>query len=89
MFELHLRSGQVVAFDGRILEVFNPGWPSQRLHIAHLGELDIAEAADGDHEVTLDDTDVTLAFAREEARARARLLAAIADAQDPPARLAR
>jgi hypothetical protein len=67
MLELRLRSGEIVAFDGRILEVFAPSGAVERLHIVH-GEATRAALA-------------RLHFAREEAPARARLLAAIEQAQ--------
>jgi hypothetical protein len=82
MLELRLRSGQVVAFDGRVVEVFAEGGPSRRFHLAQLGQIEAAEAANGVNAVALEDGAVTLAFAREEAPACARLLAAIAHARE-------
>jgi len=67
MLELRLRSGEIVNFDGRILEVFASSGGVERLHIAH-GEAMRAALA-------------RLQFARHEAPARARLLAAIEQAQ--------
>jgi hypothetical protein len=86
MLELHLRSGQVVAFDGRVVEVFAEGEPSRRFHLAQLGPLEAVEATGGANEVALEDGTVTLVFARGEAPARTRLLAAIAEAQAALAR---
>lgn len=81
MLEVRLRSGQVVAFDGRVVEVFSEGGPSRRFHLAHLDAIEAAEAADGSSTVELADGTVTLAFAAEEAPACARLLAAIVQAR--------
>jgi hypothetical protein len=81
MLELHLRSGQVVAFDGRVVEVFADGGPSRRFHVAQVDTVEAVEAVDGASTVALQDGAVTLAFAREEAPASARLLAAIAEAR--------
>lgn len=81
MVELHLRSGQVVAFDGRVVEIFHGGRTSGRLHLAQLPELRAVEKEDGVREISLADAGVTLAFAREEGPACARLLAAIAEAR--------
>jgi hypothetical protein len=81
MLELHLRSGTVAAFDGRVVEVFGERDPSRRFHIAQLSAPEAVESADGGRTVTLDDGTTTLSFAREEAPACARFLAAIADAR--------
>ena len=81
MLELRLRSGMVVAFDGRVVEVFGEQQPSRRFHVANLGTPETRDAADGLRTVTLDGGDVTLAFAPEEAPACARLLASIAEAR--------
>jgi hypothetical protein len=86
MLEVQLRSGQVVAFDGRVLEVFADGMASRRFHLAQLSRLEAVEAADGAHDVVLEEGAVTLAFAPEEKPACARLLAAVADAQAQLAR---
>jgi hypothetical protein len=81
MLEVQLRSGQVVAFDGRVVEIFAEGGPSRRFHLGQLGTVESVETADGAHTVALGDGAVTLAFAREEGPACARLLAAIAASQ--------
>ena len=86
MLEVHLRSGQVVAFDGRVVEVFAPGAASRRFHLARLGSLDPTEEPGGGRSVALEDG-VTLAFAREEAPACTRFLAAVASARDASARV--
>lgn len=65
MLELRLHSGQVIAFDGRVLEVFADGETSRRFHVAQLPPLE----------------ELALEFAPEEAPARNRLLAALADAR--------
>ena len=81
MLELRLRSGQVVAFDGRVVEVFADGRPSARFHVAQLSTIEAVGGADGAKTVALEDEAVTLAFASEEAPSCARLLAAIAEAR--------
>jgi hypothetical protein len=86
MLELRLRCGQVVAFDGRVLEVFAEVGPSSRYHLDQLDTIDVVEAADGGSTVDLEHGAVTVAFAREEAPACARLLAAIADSRGALAR---
>lgn len=81
MLEVRLRSGQVVAFDGRIVEVFAEGGPSDRFHLAQLAAVQAVEAEDGGSTIELEEGSVTLAFSPEEAPACARLLAAIEHAQ--------
>jgi hypothetical protein len=80
MLELNLRSGQVVAFDGRVLEVFADGDASRRFHVAQLEGADPVEAVDGARVLSLDDG-TAVAFAPEEAPACARLGAAISEAR--------
>jgi len=87
MLELNLRSGQVVAFDGRVVEVFVDGEPSRRFHLAQLSAADAVEAADGARTLALDGGIVNISFAREEAPACARLLAAITEARAAVERL--
>jgi hypothetical protein len=81
MLELNLRSGHVVAFDGRIVEVFLNGEPSRRFHIAQLRGPDTLEAVDGGRTLAFGDTSFDVPFAREEAPACARLVAAIDEAR--------
>jgi len=81
MLELRLRSGQVVAFDGRVVEVFAEREPSRRFHVAQLRASEPVETTDGGRALVLEQGGVALSFAREEAPACARLLAAIADAR--------
>ena len=80
MVELRLRSGEIVSFDGRILEVFPRAGPGERLHVARLEPARAAED-DGGSTVTFGGADLRVRFAREEAPACARLLAAIAQAR--------
>jgi hypothetical protein len=75
VLEVSLRSGQVVAFDGRVVEVFAAGEPSCRFHVGGLGEAAAVASADGSSTLTLGCAHVV--FAREEAPACARLLAAL------------
>ena len=86
MLELRLRSGTVIAFDGRIVEVFAEHMPSLRFHIAQLTATDSVETADGARTLTLGAGMEALSFAREEAPACARLLAAIDEARAALAR---
>ena len=36
MLEAHLESGQIVSFDGRVLEIFDPPASSRRFHVTQL-----------------------------------------------------
>ena len=81
MLELRLRSGTRVAFDGRIVEVFDGLGPSMRFHVAQLRVSSPEDTGDGGRAVSLGEPGVTLAFDGDEAPACARLLAAIGDAQ--------
>jgi len=85
MLELRLHSGQIVSFDGRVLEIFGPVGGSKRLHIANI-DSDQTLEPDGSSTVTLAACQV--GFTCGEAPARDRLLAAIAAARDADARLA-
>jgi hypothetical protein len=80
MLELRLRCGQVVSFDGRVVEVFGAGGPSTRFHIEQLEAPEPVEAPDGGLVLALENGSATLLFAREEAPACARLVAALAAA---------
>ena len=84
MLELRLHSGQIVTFDGRILEVFAPDGAAERAHIAHI-EAGHATDPDGTSVVTV--AGCSVEFGAAEATARDRLLAAIADAQLADAQL--
>lgn len=81
MLEVRLRSGTVVAFDGRVVEIFVAREPSRRFHIAQLSVPAAVDSVDGARTLAFENEGVTLSFAREEAPACARLLAAIADAR--------
>ena len=76
MLELALKSGQVVAFDGRIVEVFPDEGTSTRLHVAHL-----RVAENGESAIRLEPGGVVLRFDGSERPALDRLLAAIAASQ--------
>ena len=86
MLELRLRAGTVIAFDGRVLEIFDTTDASRRFHIAQLSATESVETADGGRTLALGEGSVILAFARDEAPACARLFAAIAEAQAALAR---
>ena len=80
MLELRLRSGQIVTFDGRIVEVFgSDGGPGARLHIAKVDPARVVEP-DGSSSLSLTRR-ASLRFTPEEAPACERLLAALADAR--------
>jgi len=85
MLELRLRSGAVVDFDGRILEVFDLG-PGRRFHVARLDDPLVAEHADGSRTVTLENGAVSLHFERDETPACNRLLVALAGARSAATR---
>jgi hypothetical protein len=80
VLELSLRSGQVVAFDGRVVEVFGADEPSCRFHVARLSAPAPVASDDGSSTLALGCARIT--FAREEAPACARLLAALARARE-------
>jgi hypothetical protein len=82
MLELRLRSGQVVSFDGRIVEVFAQGRPSERFHVAQLAvpTPTPVEADAGACTLGFEEGAARLFFAREEAPACSRLVTAIAEA---------
>jgi len=87
MLELRLRSGQIVSFDGRIVEIFaSNGGAGMRLHIAKLDPTHAVEP-DGSSTVALTGDGLRLHFRAEEAAARERLLNAIADARRADARI--
>jgi len=82
MLELRLRSGQVIAFDGRVVELFAEGEPSRRFHVEQVALREAVTAPDGEVTVELENVPVKLRFAREEAPACARFLNVLADARD-------
>jgi hypothetical protein len=86
MLELRLRSGEIVAFYGRILEVFAPSGIGARLHVAQIEAAGTVKA-NGAAIVTFRGSRARLHFTREEAPAYARLLAAIHQAQRADAAL--
>jgi hypothetical protein len=87
MLELRLRSGQIVTFDGRIVEVFaSNGGGGRRLHIAKLDPTQAFER-DGSSTVALAGDGLQLHFRAEEVAARDRLLNAIVDARRADARV--
>jgi hypothetical protein len=80
VLEQQLRSGDIVTFDGRILEVFPASGRCERLHVAHVEPVRVVDD-DGASRVTFGGAQVGVRFAREEAPACARLLAAISEAR--------
>jgi hypothetical protein len=86
MLELRLRTGAVVAFDGRILEVFDGG-SGRRFHLTQLGTPEVVRHAEGSQTLTVPGTDLSIRFARAEEPACTRLLIALADAQAADERL--
>ena len=81
MLELHLNCGQVVSFDGRVVEIFEERKASARFHIEQLDAAEPVETPDGTLTLALENGTVTLLFAREEAPACDRLLAALSEAR--------
>jgi hypothetical protein len=81
MIEAQLHSGQIVTFDGRVLEIFEAARSSRRHHLAQLA----APRFDGDPEagytLTLDGASEELRFAGHELPIAKRLLAAIGRSQ--------
>jgi hypothetical protein len=87
VLELRLRTGTVVAFDGRVVEVFAGESGSTRLHVSQLTEPTVADGENGEHVVRLRPSSVELRFAASEANARRRLLVALEEARAADARL--
>lgn len=81
MIELCLDAGPVVAFDGRILEIFQTTGGSSRFHVTQLDDPESFVGDDGTRSLSFAGGSLTLKFAREEAPACERLLAAIAAAR--------
>jgi hypothetical protein len=81
MLELRLRSGTIVSFDGRVLEVFDGAGGSRRYHVTGLSAPRLVEAADGTTHIELEEPPLCLPLARSENPACARLIAAIEQAR--------
>ena len=86
MIELSLRSGAVVAFDGRILEIFSTDYPRGRFHVAQLGPPRLIERPGGSTEVCFDGWPQGITFAAAESPSAVRLLALLAEAHDAVSR---
>jgi len=80
MLELRLRSGMVVSFDGRVLEVFDGGG-SRRYHVTGLSAPLLLDGPDGTARIELDEPPLQLPVAPSERPACARLVAAIDQAR--------
>ena len=83
MLEAHLQSGQIVSFDGRVLEIFQPSQSSGRYHFDQLAAPVLSETADGGCELMLGDVPGLLAFARHELLLARRLVTALAPQSRP------
>jgi hypothetical protein len=81
MLEVRLDSGAVVAFDGRVLEVFDAGGESHRFHIARLPIPRLVEGPDGSSKIELGTRDLMLDLVGSETSACRRLIAAIEQAR--------
>ena len=81
MLELRLRSGAIATFDGRIIEIFAPSGACERLHVVQVEAVVRVDAEGASAVAFVGGRVAQLRFAREEAPARARLLAAIAEAK--------
>jgi hypothetical protein len=81
MLELRLRSGAVVAFDGRVLEIFGALGGSRRYHVARMSTPRLVEEPDGQGQIMLDDLNLALDIARSETPACKRLIAAVEQAR--------
>jgi hypothetical protein len=81
MLELRLRSGTVVSFDGRVLEVFDRAGGSRRYHVTGLSAPRLVEGPDGSPQIELEEPPLRLALASCESPACARLIAAIEQAR--------
>jgi hypothetical protein len=81
MLELRLRSGTVVSFDGRVLEVFDGAGGSRRYHVTGLSAPLLLDGPDGTAHIELEEPPLELPVARSERPACARLVAAIEQAR--------
>ena len=81
MLEVRLRSGAVVSFDGRVLEVFDSGGEGRRFHVSRLPVPQL-ENSDGQHRIVLGTNGLALPVERGEAPACRRLIAAVERARD-------
>jgi hypothetical protein len=79
MIELRLRSGPVVAFDGRVLEVFD-GQASRRAHVSLLEPPELSPTRDGGVLLAIPSLGLELSFDATEARSGERLASALAEA---------
>jgi hypothetical protein len=80
VIELRLRTGPVVAFDGRVLEVFDGG-TSRRAHVSLIGPTELSLAPGGGLVLALPSLELELSFDPAEARSGERLATALADAR--------
>jgi hypothetical protein len=78
MIEVRLRSGPVVAFDGRVLEVFD-GQTSRRAHVSLLEPPELSPAGGGGVVLALPSLGLELSFDAAEARSGERLASALAE----------
>jgi hypothetical protein len=76
VLEARLQSDQIVSFDGRVLEVFEPGGASRRYHADQLGPFELSPVPDGGFRLDVEST--TISFTPQEAPLARRLLAALA-----------
>jgi len=79
MLEIRLSSDQVVAFDGRVLEVFEATGSSQRFHVEQLEAPALVDDGDG-RALVFAAPRIRLGVGREELPAAKRLLAALEQA---------
>ena len=77
MLELRLSPDQVVAFDGRVLEIFDVDGASRRFHV---DQLEAPELVDDGRALVFPAPGIRLDVEREELPAARRLLAALEDA---------
>ena len=80
MLEAHLESGQIVSFDGRVLEIFEPPASSRRFHVTQLSRPSLSQH-DRCHVLTVADG---LLFSERELPLARRLCAAISRALESP-----
>jgi hypothetical protein len=80
MLEVRLRSGTVVAFDGRVLEIFEGTGGSRRLHVTSLPTPRLLEDPDGAMSIVLGESSLQLQLTACEKPACTRLIAAIEQA---------
>jgi hypothetical protein len=81
VLEVRLHDGTLLAFDGRVLEVFDVTHGSRRFHVDCIPPPRL-DGPDGTQQLTVGEPPVVLGVAHEDAPACARLIAAVERARE-------